>query len=218
MEPQNPQVTQTQTTVQKKKIPGWAKVLIVLAILGVLGMTIVGIGINLVAGWLTSKAGEYATEDGIKRGIEKVMETGMKQAGMGDDTKVKITDNGLVLKDEKTGQQIAIQADQKLPNGFPADIPVFTPSQVQGSMVMGAMTMVTLDTASSVTDIYNFYQRELATSGWQSVYGSPAADTSYSGLFRKGNTALTISANRDGDKTALVLSYGSEPQQPPPQP
>ncbi|HSA59809.1 MAG TPA: hypothetical protein VLJ37_09010 [bacterium] len=214
---QNPQTPETQTqTVQKKKIPGWAKFLIVIAILGVVGLTVVGIGLRILAGFLTSKAGEYATEEGIKHGIEKIMETGMKQAGMGD-TKVNITDNGLVLKDEKTGQQIAIKTDQKLPDGFPSDIPVFSPSQVTGSMILGAMTMVTLESSSSVTDVSNFYQRELVTGGWQSAIAVPPSDTSYSGIFKKGTTALTVSANREGDKTNLILSYGSA-EQPPPQP
>jgi hypothetical protein len=216
MAEQNPQgpVTQTQTqTIQKKKLPGWAKFLIVLVILGMVGLTIVGIGLRLLAGFLTSKAGQYATEEGIKHGIEKVMETGMKQAGMGD-AKVNLTDKGLVIKDEKTGQQIAIKTDQKLPEGFPADIPVFSPSQVTGSMIMGAMTMVTLETSSSLTDVSNFYQKELITSGWQSAFDAPASDTNYSGLFKKGNVALTLSASKDGDKTNLVLSYGSDPNQP----
>jgi hypothetical protein len=217
MDPQNPQVTETKTqTVQKKKIPGWAKFLIILVILGMVGLTIVSIGIHLLAGFITSKAGEYATEEGIKHGIEKVMETGMKQAGMGD-TKVHLSDSGLVLKDEKTGQQIAIQTDEKLPNGFPSDIPVFSPSQVKGSMIMGAMTMVTLETASSVADVSSYYQKELITGGWQAAFAVPPSDSSYSGVFKKGNMALTVSANKEGDKTNLILSYGSA-EPPPAQP
>jgi len=215
MDPQNPQNTETKT-MQKKKIPGWAKFLIVIAILGAVGLTIIGIGLRMAATWLTSKGGEYMTEDGIKRGIEKVMETGMKQAGMSEQPKVSITDDGLVLKDEKTGQVIAFQANQKLPDGFPSDIPVFSPSQVMGSMIMGPMTMVTLETVSSLTDVSNYYQKELITGGWQSVFVAPASDTNYSGLFKKGNLALTISANKEGDKTNLVLSYGSA--EPPPAP
>lgn len=214
MDQQNPQITETKT-MQKKKIPGWAKFLIVIAILGAVGLTIIGIGLRIAATWLTSKSGQYMTEEGIKHGIEKVMETGMKQAGMGD-TKVHLSDNGLVLKDEKTGQQIAFQADQKMPTGFPSDIPVFQPSQVQGSMIMGAMTMVTLETASPVTDVYNFYQKELLTNGWQSAFAGPVSIDTYTGIFKKGNTALTVSANKDGDKTSLVLSYGTA--EAPPQP
>jgi hypothetical protein len=217
MEAQNPPTPTPPATTAKKKIPGWAKFLIVLVILGMVGLTIVGIGLRLLAGFLTTKAGEYATEEGIKHGIEKVMETGMKQAGMGD-TKVNITDNGLVLKDEKTGQQIAFKTDQKLPDGFPSDIPVFSPSQVTGSMIMGAMNMLTLESSSSVTDVSNFYQRELITTGWQSVFAAPPSDTSYSGLFKKGNVALTVSANKEGDKTNLILSYGSAEPPPPAQP
>lgn len=206
--------TQTQTSVQKKKIPGWAKLLIVLAILGVLGLTIIGIGLRLIAGMFASKSTQYLTEQGVKHGIEAIVEHGMKEAGMAEQPKVNLTDNGLQIKDEKTGQQINIEADKKLPATFPTDIPVFQPSQVQGSMVMGPMTMVTFDTPSPVSDVSNYYQKELPTNGWQSVFAAPASADSYSGLFRKGNTALTISANRDGEKTSLILSYGSEPQQP----
>lgn len=212
MDPQTPNVPQPQ---QKKKIPGWAKFLIVIAILGVVGLTIIGVGLRLIAGMFASKSTQYLTEQGIKSGIEKVMEAGMKQAGMGEQPKVSLTDNGLVLKDEKTGQQIAINADQKMPAGFPSDIPVISPSEVKGSMVMGPMTMVTLETTSSIADVANYYKRELASNGWQSAVSLPAENESFAGLYKKGNTALSVSANREGDKTSVILSYGSEPQNPP---
>lgn len=212
MNTQNPQTPPPPAApvVQKKKLPGWAKFLIVIAILGVVGLTIVGIGLRILAGFLTSKGGEYLTEQGIERGIEKIMEKGMEQAGMGEKPKLDITKDGLVLKDEATGQQIAIQANQQLPTGFPQDIPVYSPSQVTASMTMGPMTMVTLESPSSVADISNFYQRELAAKGWTSSFTAPFSGDNFTGVYAKGNLRLTVSANAEGEKTAIMLSYGAD--------
>jgi hypothetical protein len=205
-----------ETQTVKKKIPGWAKFLIVIAILGVVGLTIIGIGLRLVAGWLTSKGGQYLTEEGIKEGIEKVVETGMKQSGMAEQPKVDITEKGLVLRDEKTGQKIAFEADQKLPDGFPSDIPVFQPSQAQGSMIMGPMTMVTIEASAPAPQVAAFYQAQLPGQGWTSVFAAPAEAQSMMAIYRKENRQVTVNVTGEGDaKSSLTLTYGGLDQPPP---
>lgn len=216
MEPQNPQTTQTETVV-KKKIPGWAKFLIVIAILGVVGLTVIGIGLRIVVGMLTTKGGQYLSEQGIEKGLEAMIEKGIKDSGGGDARlDVDLSKEGLVIKDDKTGQQLAIKADQKLPENFPADIPVFQPSQPGGSLVMGPMTMASFESSSAASQVAAFYQAQLPGQGWTPVFTAPAEAQSMMAIYKKENRQVTVNVTGEGDtKSSFTLTYGGLDQPPP---
>lgn len=211
--------TQTVSQTPKKKLPGWAKFLIVIAIVGVVGLTIVGIGLKILAGMLMTKGGQYLTEQGIEQGIEKIVEKGMEQAGMGEKPKVDITKDGLVLSDQKTGQQIAIRADQKVPENFPADIPVFQPSQPAGSLMMGPMTMASFESGAPASQVASYYQGQLPGQGWSAVFTAPTDGQSFMATYRKENRQVTVNVSGEGDnKSSFSLTYGALDQPPPPAP
>lgn len=194
---------------EKKKLPGWIKAVIVLAIL-LVGLSVVAsVGMSFLAGLVTSKGGEKLAE----KGLEKLIEKGLEQSG-GGKAKVDITSDGFVIKDQQNGQQLAIQTAKQLPAGFPADIPVFQPSEIQGSMVMGPMTMLTLDSGSNILDVSSFYQSQLADKGWTAAFTTSPSPQNYSGLFKKDNRQLTVTLTAEGRKTNIVLTYGLEQGQP----
>lgn len=193
----------------KKKLPGWIKLLIVLALL-VVGLSVAAsVGFRLVAGLLTSKAGSGFAEKGIEKGIEKLIEKGLQETG-GAKPDVDITKDGLVITDKKTGQQLAISGGQQLPTGFPEDIPVYSGAKVLGSMVMGPTTMVTMETESSVADVSSFYQSQLTTKGWAQAFSSSPMPETSSSIYRKENRQVMVTASREGEKTSLVLAYGTD--------
>jgi hypothetical protein len=206
-----------ETQTAKKKIPGWAKFLIVVAILGVVGLTVVGIGLRLVAGWLTSKGGRYLSEQGIEKGIEKVLEKGMEQAGIaGGKAKVDFTKEGLVVEGMQDGQKIAIRAEAKLPENFPSDIPVFQPSQPGGSLVMGPMTTATFEGGAPASQVASFYQGQLPAQGWSSVFTAPSEGTGLMATYRKENRQVTVTVAPEGEtKSSFTLTYGRLDEAPP---
>jgi len=209
MENPNQPVTETKT-MQKKKLPGWAKFLIVIAILGVVGLTAVGIGLKLLVGMLTTKGGQYLTEQGIEKGLEKMIEKGIKESGgQAADIDVDLSKEGLVIKDGKSQQQLAIRADQKLPENFPTDVPVFQPSQPGGSLVMGPMTMASFETSAPAAQVISFYQTQLPAQGWSTVFGAPAEAQNMMAIYKKENKQVTVNITGEGDKASFTLTYGS---------
>ncbi len=195
------------TGTEKKKLPGWAKLIIALAILGLAGLAVIGVGLSYLGHYLSGKGGEELA----KMGIEKLIETGIEQQG-GVKADVNLDQGGIVIKDEKSGEQVMIGTNQQLPADFPADIPVISSSQVTGTMVMGPMTMVTLDTSSSLADVSGYYQRELPGKGWTVTLSvNPDANT-FTGLYKKENRQLTVTATAIAEtgKTSVGLSYGLE--------
>ncbi len=194
----------------KKKLPGWVKLLIVLALL-VVGISVAAsVGFRLVAGLLTSKAGSGFAEKGIEKGIEKLIEKGLQEAGGDARPDVDITKDGLVITDKKTGQQLAITGGQQLPSGFPEDIPVYSGAKVLGSMVMGPTTMVTLEAESPVADVSSFYQVQLTAKGWSQAFSTSPMPETVSSIYRKENRQVMVTASREGGKTSLVLAYGTD--------
>jgi hypothetical protein len=201
-----PQSPQPQT--QKKKLPGWVKLLIILAIAGVGLSVLATVGLGLVASFLVNKGGEKAAQ----KAIEQLIEKGIEERG-GGKADVDISEGGVVVKDKEGGQQLVIRTGQELPSGFPDDVPVFSPSQVSGSMVMGPMTMVTLESSSKVPEIVSYYQGELPSKGWSQSYFATPDNQNFSALYKKENRQLTVTASSSGaeGKTSIVLSYGVVP-------
>jgi len=201
----------TPSQPPKKKLPTWVKVVIVLSILFVGFSVVASIGLRMLAGVLTSKGGQMLAEKGVEKGIEKMIEKGIEQSG-GGKASVDISKNGLVIKDEKTGQQLAITGNQQLPSGFPDDIPVYSGARAQGSMIMGPMTMVTLESEASVGDISSFYQSQLSAKGWTQAFSASPTPESSSSIYKKDNRQLTLTISGTGGKTSLILAYGQEQQ------
>ena len=201
-----PQTPQLQT--QKKKLPRWVKLIIILAIVGV-GLSVVAtVGLGLVASFLVNKGGEKAAQ----KAIETLIEKGIEERG-GGKADVAINEGGIVVKGRESGQQFVIQTGQQLPSGFPSDVPVFSPSQVSGSMVMGPMTMVTLESPSKVQEVIAYYQGQLPAKGWAAAYSATPDAQNFSGLYKKENRQLTVtlSSSEGENKTSIVLSFGIQP-------
>lgn len=183
--------TENQTD---RKSPKWVKPAILIGAVALGSLFLLRSGVNLL------------TEKGIEKTLEQKM---------GGNAKVDITGGGIVVRDEQNGQYLAIQATQQLPQGMPSDVPVFSPARVTGSMIMGPMTMVTLESGSSVKDVIGFYQGQLASKGWNQIFaGSPDAQN-YSAVYKKKDRQLTVTSSRsnEGDKTSIALSFGTDPSQ-----
>jgi len=202
----------TQTT--KKPIPTWVKVVIILVILGFGLVTVIGIGLNLLGNYLASGGGEKL----IEKGIETVIEKGIEHSGekelkkIAKDLNVDLGDKGFVIKNDKTGEEFSLKADNKVPDDFPKDIPLFSPANVVTSMTMGGLNMLTLETSASLEEVTEFYKKQLPTQGWQSPFTGSFVQGTFTSLFQKDDKQLTVSIQTENDKTVIVLSNAKTPQ------
>ncbi|EKD41212.1 MAG: hypothetical protein ACD_73C00801G0002 [uncultured bacterium] len=200
---------QQPAQMPKKSLPAWAKVLIVLLIIGFAFATLAGIGVTLLGRYLSNGGAEKL----IEQGIEKAVEHGLKEAGEknGADVDVNLGDKGFVIKDEKSGEEFSIKADNKIPADFPKDIPVFSPAAVVSSMVMGGMQMLTLETSAPLDEVSQFYKTKLSEAGWQSPFSGSFAQDTQASLYQKENRQLTLSISTQEGKTMIVLSNAATP-------
>lgn len=199
---------QTQQPAEKKKFPGWVKAVIIVAVVGVGLLVVAGFGFSLLVNYMAGKGGEKL----VTAGIEKLIEKGIEESG-GGRAEVKLNEEGLVVKGKEGGEQFAIRTGQGLPAGFPGDIPVFSPSAVTGSMVMGPMTLVTLESPSAVPEITSFYQGQLPALGWTATFSGTPGPENFTAIYGKEKRQVTVGITPSGEegKTSIVLSYGTVP-------
>ncbi len=202
----------TLSPEQKKTFPTWAKVLIVFVILGVLFLTIVGVGFKLVGDYLAGGGGKQLIEKGIEKAIEVGLEHSDKN-GKNPNIDFNLGEKGIVVKDQDSGEEFSIKADSGIPADFPKDIPIYSPSKIMGSMVMGPMNILTLQSEASSADVFTFYQNQMGESGWATQMSTNMGDGSYTGIFQKDSRQITISVTAEGpEETTIALSHAAMPQ------
>jgi hypothetical protein len=149
-------VVETPAATTPKKSGGKSPVVLILGILLVVCLLVLCCGgiffaanaaANSASGSLSNSLSDLAT-----KGAERAVEEAIKSEG-GPDTNVSFGSNA------------------KLPENFPSDVPVFTPSSVLTSYSSkeGGKTnySVTLTTKNTTVDaIVDFYRTQLASNGW----------------------------------------------------
>lgn len=128
-----------------------------------------------------------------------------------DEGSLTITDEAMKIKTEK-GEEVMINiGEDVLPDNFPQDIPVYKPSQVGASQVMGGgkNIMLNLTTPDKVETVAKFYENKLKENGWKigrrMNLGSATIMSS-----TKGTKELGVTINRDEETTNISLIFSEE--------
>lgn len=160
--------------------------------------TLIGLGIigSFVTGFLLTRATEQGLS-GLTGGKAKL------------DTKTgTVTVNG--GKDKAT-----LSTEQKLPAGFPSDVPVYQPSTIKfsASLSKGSYN-VTFSTDDSSALVTKYYDKELPSKGWAIKENSQVSFGSVTTtMYTKGKSELTLvitGAGNDSSATAVSLSYRAD--------
>jgi len=145
---------------------------------------------------LTAAAGlvgcQNAVESATKAGIEKA--TGVSTDG-----------NSVTIKKDGEELTIAGTEDGKLPEGFPADFPMFDPMTITSGVSAEAngaqQYTVTGKTDSSFEEVQSFYVTELEADGWK---------VEKSGMVNNGAGSGAINAEKGESKADVMMVQTSE--------
>jgi hypothetical protein len=131
---------------------------------------------------------------------------GLVKKGVEDATGVKVEgDKVTVTKDGET-VEIGAAEKGKLPEGFPADYPMYEPITITSGVkatTNGTHFTLTADTAGTFDDVQKFYDERLKAAGW---------DVKTTGSAGAGGGVGSVLGTKGGDKTAvqIVQSGGGE--------
>ena len=124
----------------------------------------------------------------VKKGIESA-------------TGVKVDQNqGSVSVTGKNGETATTQ-EGKVPDGFPADVPVYAGTVKMGNKVQtadGTTYQVVIETPDSAKTVGDFFEGKLKDSGW-TIEGRNDSSSS-------GNDISTVSAKKDTSQAMVIAS------------
>jgi hypothetical protein len=140
--------------------------------------------------------------------VEKAVTSGVESA-----TGVKVDTGGNSVSIEgKDGNSLNVSSDGELPEGFPADMPIYDGAKVTTAIASegdkGKGFMVGLGTGDSAGTVFDWYDKELKAEGWTVKTTMKTEDGGLLGG-EKGTTTFTVAigpGSGDEAKTTITIS------------
>jgi hypothetical protein len=126
--------------------------------------------------------------------------------------KVNVDSNGGTVT-VKTEQGTVTTSD-KLPDGFPTDVPLYPGAKVTGS-VAGVQDQkngayVGMESADAFAKVRDYYKTELVAKGWKIDLSSEQGGTMAIFGASKGTVKLTLTISQESEKTVIAIGVGTE--------
>ncbi len=163
------------------------------------------VGILVVIGILIGVAGQVIFSkigfNFMKKGIEQ-------KTGISMDTEGK----SMTIKDDKTGAEINIGTEGKIPADFPKDFPLYPGAKVEGNISgaenkAGKGFWVILSTTDDAAKVTAFYETNLAKNGW-AIGSTMNIGSSATWEISKGNMGggLIVGEGEEKKGTSIVIT------------
>ena len=140
----------------------------------------------------------------------------------GKKIEVKTEDGSLTMTGDDKKGQINIKTEDgetinvsygkgKLPDNFPKDVPIYSPSEVIVSQVIDEekSVMVSLSTKDDPSIIAKFYKEKLPQEGWK-IKNEMSMGNMVLVQGEKGEKVLNVTVNKDDQKTIISLVIGKK--------
>ena len=123
---------------------------------------------------------------------------------------IKNDQSKIELKGDK-GKLVIEGERQSLPKGFPDDMPIFEPSDVDSGVTSegeeeSPMKMAILKTNSKSEKIVDFYKKKLPEKGWNITSSLESSANVTNITASKGDDVSSISVGRDKETSGTVIS------------
>lgn len=180
---------------EKTKKP-FPKILIILAILGVVVISLV-IFFRIVGQSLVNKLGSTF----LSRFLVK-------------DGQVKVSDGGKKISYSGKEGEFSFETEGKLPEGFPSDFPLYPGAKISSSWNASSEESkgysLILETEAKPGEVDKYYKEELVKKGWK-ITSQFTDQESFTYTFEKGslNGLVGIAVGEEG-KTAISVTIGAK--------
>lgn len=160
--------------------------------LALLGLMLLGLIFWAVFGWRTPVIG-----GGSFWGIGNI-------GGISRSSPIKLKDSGFTVTDEE-GNKIKSGVNLSLPKGFPKDVPILNKASIYATQDSedGTIT-VNYMVEQSVTEVLNYYKKELPRKGW-SISDEESVFIFSTLSAQKGNKLLQVSVLGDNTVANVTL-------------
>jgi len=170
------------------------------------------VGILVIIGILIGVAGQVIFSkmglNFMKKGIEQKTGISMDTAG-----------KKMTIKDDKTGAEINIGTEGKIPADFPKDFPIYPGAKVEGNISgaenkAGKGFWLILSTTDDAAKVAAFYEANLSKSGWE-IGSTMNIGSSATWEVTKGDTTGSVIVGSDDNAkgTSIVITLAPKETQ-----
>lgn len=160
-------------------------------------LVVIGIILGVIGNVIFSKIGLNF----MKKGFEAKTGVSLDTAG-----------KSMTIKDSKTGAEINIGSEGKMPAGFPADFPIYPGATVQGNISgaennAGKGFWIILSSTDEAAKVTSYYETNLPKAGW-TVGSTMNIGSSSTWEVTKGTMAgsVIIGADEESKATSIVIT------------
>jgi hypothetical protein len=147
-------------------------------------------------------------------GCEAIIGQAVK-SGVESATGVKVDQSGdSVTMTGQDGSSVSVGEDGKLPADFPTDVPVYegtVKTAIATDSDKGKAFMVNVETPDAPTDVFKWYEDELASGGWTVKSTMKTGDGGLLGA-EKDTTGLTVTVTPAGTSANTNVSLSVTPK------
>lgn len=124
---------------------------------------------------------------------------------------ITISEHGMNIQTKEGKAVASFGSKATIPSNLSKDVPVYKPSEVTMSQVLGDgdKIILGLSTKDDSTKVTEFYKKELSNKGWKvgrTMNMGPA--TLVQG--KKGTQKLNVTINKEGEGTVISLAYSGK--------
>jgi hypothetical protein len=130
----------------------------------------------------------------------------------GEPAKVELNQDQMTIQTQEGGQIVIGGGEAvQVPESFPKDVLVYPGAKVQGTIVTGAVTQLTLETADGPSKVAEQYQARMKQDGWKEEASVKMGELTML-TYSKDKRNVTIHVTADDDKTQIMVSHSAEQQ------
>jgi len=146
--------------------------------------------------------GEKATEKAIEKKIEE---------STGSDAKVDLSDKGMKVSGETEKGNFSFTTGEsvEIPEDFPADVFIYSPSKTMMAMKMPEGHSLSLSTENDVKKVTQTYQQEMKAKGWSEETSMNMGNQSVL-MYKKENRVANIAIAEGDDNTQITVTVATE--------
>lgn len=145
-----------------------------------------------------------------EKAAEKAMEKKIEES-TGTDAKVDLSDKGMKVSGETEKGKFSFTTGEsvEIPEDFPSDILIYSPSKTMMAMKMPEGHSLSLSTENDVKKVTQTYQREMKAKGWSEETSMNMGNQSVL-IYKKENRMANIAIAKGDADTQITITLATD--------
>lgn len=143
-----------------------------------------------------------------KKPEEKIAEK-IVENGIGKKANVDINDESVKIETEDGSMSLKAGKSAEVPKGFPSDVYIFKPANVEMAMEVGQGYSIALKTGKDIESVTSTYKKEMVKKGWERKAAMDMGENTMM-MYEKEKRVTNIVVSQEDGETKIVLTVAKK--------